>query len=109
MGGAVEALIRQIRSSLKLSLTRWRGGCRVSEMKIEMALSSLAPGEFATIASMGRESTEQLRLMEMGLLPGTEIRFIRQAPMGDPLEIEVKGYNLSLRRSEAAAIVVNKN
>lgn len=78
-------------------------------MKSEMSLSGLEPGEIATIQSMGRESSEQLRLMEMGLLPGTQVRFIRQAPLGDPLEIEVKGYNLSLRRSEAATIRVKKN
>ncbi|MCD8481961.1 MAG: ferrous iron transport protein A [Verrucomicrobia bacterium] len=48
----------------------------------------------------------QWRLMEMGVLPGTRIRFVRQAPLGDPVEIEIRGYHLSLRRAEAAEILV---
>jgi ferrous iron transport protein A len=46
------------------------------------------------------------RLMEMGLLVGTPIELIRFAPMGDPVEIRVRGYNLTLRRSEAEQILV---
>ena len=46
------------------------------------------------------------RLMELGMLPGTEVRCIRMAPLGDPLEFEVRGYNLSLRKAEAATIAV---
>lgn len=51
--------------------------------------------------------TRFLRMREMGLLPGTQVRFVRAAPLGDPLEIEVRGYKLSLRRDEAAQIVVD--
>lgn len=47
-----------------------------------------------------------LRLREMGLLPGTSIQLIRAAPLGDPLEIKVRGYHLTLRKSEAEHIVV---
>jgi ferrous iron transport protein A len=46
------------------------------------------------------------RLMEMGLLPGTRIHVVRVAPLGDPLELRVRGYSLSLRRAEAAQITV---
>ena len=46
------------------------------------------------------------RLREMGLLPGTEVRLIRRAPLGDPLEFSVRGSLLSLRQSEAELIVV---
>lgn len=47
-----------------------------------------------------------LRLMEMGLTPGAEIALIGSAPLGDPLELEVRGYRLSVRRSEAKRIEV---
>jgi Fe2+ transport system protein FeoA len=45
--------------------------------------------------------------MEMGLLPGTRIRVVRVAPLGDPIELRVRNYSLSLRRAEAAKISVN--
>jgi len=42
----------------------------------------------------------------MGLLPGTRVRVVRMAPLGDPIEVEVRGYSLSIRRAEALAIEV---
>lgn len=47
-----------------------------------------------------------LRLLEMGLTPGVEVRILGFAPLGDPLELEVRGYRLSLRKSEARRVVV---
>jgi len=44
--------------------------------------------------------------MELGLLPGTAVRCLRTAPMGDPLEVELRGYHLSLRKAEAATIAI---
>jgi Fe2+ transport system protein FeoA len=49
---------------------------------------------------------EHRRLLEMGLTRGSEFEVVRYAPLGDPLEIRIRGYNLSLRRSEAKAIAV---
>ncbi len=46
------------------------------------------------------------RLLSMGMTPGTDVRVVRFAPMGDPMELEVRGYRLSLRRSECQAIMV---
>ena len=46
------------------------------------------------------------RLLEMGLTPGTEIEIVRFAPMGDPIDIKIRGYHLSLRRREADVIQV---
>jgi Fe2+ transport system protein FeoA len=48
----------------------------------------------------------QQRLLEMGVLPGTEVTVVRFAPLGDPIEVKVLGYSLSLRRSEAALVQV---
>lgn len=64
------------------------------------------------VGSQGRVNEVQgfdevaVRLMEMGLTPGVEFSVIGEAPLGDPLELEVRGYRLSLRRSEAARIAV---
>lgn len=46
------------------------------------------------------------RLMELGLMPGTEVRFVKAAPLGDPIALEVDGRHLSLRREDAAQITV---
>ena len=47
-----------------------------------------------------------LRLLEMGLTPGVSVRMLGRAPLGDPLEIELRGYRLSLRRAEAARVEI---
>jgi ferrous iron transport protein A len=47
-----------------------------------------------------------IRLLEMGLTPGVEFEFLGTAPLGDPLEIEIRGYRLSLRKSEAARVTI---
>lgn len=70
-------------------------------------LNSLQPGEKAVISSLGADSETSGRLMELGLLPGTAVEMIRFAPLGDPIEIMIRGYHLSLRREEASNILVN--
>ncbi|HLP03631.1 MAG TPA: FeoA family protein [Opitutaceae bacterium] len=70
------------------------------------ALSDLAPGALAVIRRIPSGGGVFLRLREMGVLPGTNVKLLRVAPLGDPLEIQVRGYNLSVRRAEAAAIEV---
>lgn len=47
-----------------------------------------------------------VRLLEMGLTPGTEVSVVGTAPLGDPLELELRGYRLSVRRSEAARVEI---
>jgi ferrous iron transport protein A len=68
------------------------------------SLADLRPGQAAEIVSIGCDRRVSRRLMEMGLLPGTRVRLIRQAPLGDPLELRVRGYSLSVRRAEATRI-----
>lgn len=72
-----------------------------------MNLSELAPGTAAVLRQLPATGTRFLRMREMGLLPGTRVKLVRTAPLGDPLEIEVRGYHLTLRRDEAAQIVVD--
>jgi Fe2+ transport system protein FeoA len=72
-------------------------------------LNLLVPGEHGTIENIAA-STPSLRrrLLEMGLTRGTVVELIRVAPMGDPIEISVRGYRLSLRREEASSILIRK-
>ena len=72
----------------------------------ERTLDTLASGERGVIAALDCEPSVARRLMELGLVPGTEIVVIRRAPLGDPLEVSVRGVHLSLRRSEARRIHV---
>jgi len=69
-------------------------------------LSDLTPGSVACLASISGERSFRRRLMELGLLPGTEVRLVRRADIGDLLELEVRGCHLSLRRSDARQLLV---
>ena len=69
-------------------------------------LSALAVGTPAVVAEIKLQPGAKARLMEMGLLVGTKVELIRFAPLGDPVEIKVRGYNLSLRKHEAELILV---
>ena len=72
-----------------------------------MNLSQLAVGASATILAYPQAGPALTRLREMGMLPGTKITLVRTAPLGDPLEIQVRGYRLSLRKSEAALVEIS--
>ena len=69
-------------------------------------LTSVALGKTATVAEIKLPMESRPRLMEMGLLVGTRVELVRFAPMGDPVEIKVRGYNLTLRKHEAEQILV---
>ncbi|HVP10697.1 MAG TPA: ferrous iron transport protein A [Phycisphaerae bacterium] len=69
-------------------------------------LADLAPGESGKIRQLKGTPEVRHRLQEMGLTRGTAVRLVRIAPWGDPLELQVRGYRLSLRRSEAASVLI---
>lgn len=69
-------------------------------------LTSVALGTTATVAEIKVPPEHRPRLMEMGLLVGTTVELVRFAPLGDPVEIKVRGYNLTLRKHEAEQIWV---
>jgi len=70
-------------------------------------LQDLAPGQSGTILSVGNQSgSVKRRLIDMGLTPGTQIKVTKVAPLGDPLEVTLRGYELSLRKADAAQIQV---
>jgi len=70
-------------------------------------LTSVALGTTATVAEIKLPASSRPRLMEMGLLVGTKVELVRFAPLGDPVEIKVRGYNLTLRKHEAELIGVS--
>ncbi len=67
-------------------------------------LAELPVGGRARVAMIHGVDDISIRLMEMGLTPGVELVVLGTAPLGDPLELEVRGYHLSVRRSEAARV-----
>jgi ferrous iron transport protein A len=69
-------------------------------------LSALSVGVSAVVREFPKQGVAFLRLREMGLLPGTALTLVRTAPLGDPIEIKVRGYNLSLRKTEADHVLV---
>jgi ferrous iron transport protein A len=69
-------------------------------------LSEFATGEQGRVLRVEGADDISQRLMEMGLTPGTQVRLLGVAPLGDPLELELRGYRLSVRRSEAARVQV---
>ena len=73
-----------------------------------MTLDELRIGGSAVIKTVNGEGALRLRLLDMGLIPRTRGSMIKIAPMGDPMEIMVRGYELTLRREDAAKIEVEE-
>ncbi|MCQ9064953.1 FeoA family protein [Vibrio diabolicus] len=74
-----------------------------------MKLSEINPGNTVTIRLLdGLSSDIRKKLMVMGLLPNTEVKVIRRAPMGDPLQVEVRGVSVALRETIAQKIEVER-
>ena len=69
-------------------------------------LAELGVGGRARVLRVHGDDEISLRLMEMGLTPGVDMQLVGTAPLGDPLEFEVRGYHLSLRKSEAARVEI---
>ncbi len=71
-------------------------------------LSSLSQGESAVIRTVGGEGALRQHFLDMGVIPGAVITFVKPAPMGDPLEYRIHGYELTLRKDDAAQIAVDQ-
>ena len=69
-------------------------------------LNELKVGETGVVARLAGQGAVKRRIMDMGLTKGTEVAVRKVAPLGDPIELAVRGYELSIRRDEAAAIEV---
>jgi Fe2+ transport system protein FeoA len=73
---------------------------------MQTTLDTLKPGDGAVVRGLHGEAEVAERLMEMGLIVGTTLKVVKFAPLGDPMEILMRGYHLTLRRAEAAGVVV---
>ena len=71
-------------------------------------LADLSVGSRARVHSVLGADELSMRLLEMGLTPGVEVAVVGSAPLGDPLELELRGYRLSVRRSEAARVQIDR-
>ena len=72
------------------------------------ALSSIPLGQKGRVLGFALPPEQRQRLMEMGLTVGAQFEVVRFAPLGDPIDIKVRGYHLSLRKNEAAGVLVAK-
>ncbi len=75
-------------------------------MTTATTLDRMAPGSRCLVEAVRGDDGVSQRLMEMGLIEGSEIRVVRLAPLGDPMELLLHGYHLSLRKTEAARVEV---
>lgn len=78
----------------------------IPQNKAETGLDQLGPGRRAVVRVVGGEQTVRQRLLELGFVAGTALRVVRLAPLGDPMQVELHGSHISLRRSEARTILV---
>ncbi|HEY3330336.1 MAG TPA: ferrous iron transport protein A [Capsulimonadaceae bacterium] len=73
---------------------------------VVVPITQLKAGKRGTVVRLDGNSGLRQHLLEMGFTKGTEVEFIRQAPLGDPIDLRLRGYRLSLRRAEASAVIV---
>ena len=76
---------------------------------MQKLLSELAIGESGTVVKVTGEGAIRRRLFDMGITPGAQIYFRKKAPLGDPIEITLRGYELTLRKAEAAFVEMKLN
>ena len=73
-----------------------------------MTIDDLQIGQQGTISTVGGEGALRLRFLDMGLIPGTTVKLQKVAPMGDPIQILVRGYELTIRREDAKMIGIQE-
>lgn len=69
-------------------------------------LLDMRPGQKAVVKKVHGEGNLRQRILDMGILRGAELEMIKRAPLGDPIEVKVSGYDLSLRQSESSLVEV---
>jgi len=71
-----------------------------------MLLSECKTGTKANVIGVTGDPRIKQRLMVMGITPGVDVKIVKFAPLGDPMELDIRGYSLSIRKSEASSIIV---
>ena len=72
-----------------------------------MTLDRLDLGQRAEVCGVSGHGSMSVRLLEMGFVPGVEVALVKRAPLGDPLELRLRGYHVSLRRAEARRVQIS--
>ncbi|MFC1486020.1 ferrous iron transport protein A [Candidatus Latescibacterota bacterium] len=72
----------------------------------EKKLTEMAPGEYGIITTVNTEGELKRRLMDMGIIEGAQVEVVKQAPLGDPLQIKVHNTLIALRKKEASTILI---
>lgn len=73
-----------------------------------MTINDLKIGQSGLISQVGGEGPLRLRFLDMGLIPGTKVLLQKVAPMGDPIQIQLRGYELTIRREDAEKILLRE-
>lgn len=73
---------------------------------MQKTLDLFVSGEKGVVKSVGGEQKIKRRLFDMGITPGAEITMRKKAPLGDPIEVTLRGYELTLRKTEAACVIM---
>lgn len=73
---------------------------------MKKCLKDFLPGEIGRVVSVGSEGKIRRRLFDMGITPGADIKMRKVAPLGDPIEVTVRGYELTLRKGEAEFVIM---
>jgi len=79
---------------------------RKASTMVAVSLDEVSVGSTVRVRDVAGGDAVAIRLLEMGVTPGVEIRLVGKAPFGDPLELELRGYRLSIRRQEAARVAI---
>lgn len=101
-------LVRAVRIALDNSILKKLDVVPKGSSKFSLPLSELSIGDSAYIEAIHADGALKRRLMDMGLTKNTNVQLQKVAPLGDPLEIKLRGYDLTLRKSEASLISVVK-
>jgi ferrous iron transport protein A len=108
-GSGVLVAIGEGRIAIDVATARLVRVTRLEKTLEPMTIGDLKPGDRARIVGIGKGAPDyRQRLMAMGLTPGVEFALTRVAPLGDPVEIHVRGFALSLRKAEAELLAIEK-
>ena len=73
-----------------------------------MTLAQLPVGKEGVIETVGGEGNLRCRFLDMGLIPGTKVKVLKMAPMGDPIQIHLRGYDITIRKEDGEKIVLKE-
>ncbi len=102
------SLIMDLESSKasQQEVTESASGPVLGDPKLVTTICQLKPFQHGTVIRLQGDPNLRHQLLEMGFTRGTNIEFLRRAPLGDPIDVKLRGYRLSLREAEACAVVV---